>query len=127
MDSHVAGTVALIQSLTLTPTLGGISPVPIPARAVFPYVTVKEIMAIELQSLAGPSNLVKTIMQVECWNKSLEVANSIRYQIKQALMNYSGVAGTLTIVAPINHILDSELYDPTRELYQEISRFLIWW
>lgn len=125
--SHTAGLIQFIQTMTLDPAIGGIGPVPLPQDAVLPYVTVQLISAIEIESQDGPSGLIKTIMQVNCWSKDLEQASLTRQQIKDALLGGFFDSEDVHVDGPINHIMDTELYDPNRELHQCISRSLIYW
>lgn len=127
MASRVAALVTYIKTLTLSPVLGGISPNPMPPTASFPYVTVTEIRAVGLEGLDGPQDLMKTIMQVNVWDKSYEVADSIRQQLSNAIIWKSGSVGGGIVNGPINHNMNAELYDAPRQIHQLISRFNIAW
>lgn len=126
-DSRIAELVKFLMGHDPNPALGGISPHPVPARAVMPYVTIREILAKELESLNGRSGLVRTIEQVECWDSDYERAHQLREFIKDRLLQFSGPIDTRTVDGPINHVMDVELYDGTRELHQLASRFQVWW
>ena len=122
MNSNLAGLVALIQTASIA-GVGGISPLPIPDRAVFTYVTVREVMGKELQTLDNlVDGLNKTVMQIDCWDSNYEAAWAVRNKLKQALLGYSDAN-----VFPINHVNDAELYDGPRKMHQLVCRLLIWW
>ncbi len=127
-DSHTAGLIQYIRTLTPTPALGGIGPTPVPYPATMPYVTVREIMGKELECVDGTRvGTIMTVMQVEVWSKDYEQANSIREQLKSSILEHSGATGTLTVAGPINHVTDAELYNDANELHQRVTRYLIWW
>lgn len=127
--SHVAALVQVIQGLSLSPTPGGISPVPLPKGASFPYITVRKVHGTELENLSGRSNLLETVMQVDFWSKDYEEAFSMQTAVKDALLEGIGVSGGSTgfTLKTCNHVNDAELFDDVRELHQLITRFHIWW
>lgn len=127
-DSHTAAIVQFINALSIAVA----GPPPLPLNAALPYVTVREVIASELESLTGKSNLTRTVMQVECWSKDYEMANSIRESIKgpgdgSGLLGAYGAVGTRNVQGPINHIMDAELYHERLEIHQLITRYLVWW
>ena len=125
MSSHIAEVITLIKN-SLGSSIGGISPHPVPPQAVFPYITVTEIHGSELESLTGISGQNRMIVQVDCWDKSHEVAWGIRVRVKALLLPYKGTAGTQTVAA-VNHQNDAALYDGNRSLHQLVTRLFIWW
>lgn len=124
MSSRVA---AIITRLAAQVTsLGGIGPEPLPANAVFPYVTVLEIGGRDLESLSGDSGLTRTTIQLNVWDKDFEVATAKLDLCKAALRGFTGVSAGQT-VRSVNHYRDNYLYDGSRELHQCICRYSIWW
>lgn len=126
MISHVGGTISLLLGASLTPTIGGISPPPVPPNGQFPYVTVQEVLSKELESLTGSSGLVRAKIQINCWDRDYENAYQMRQAIKAYLLPYKGIAGDQTI-QDVKHAGDHSLYDGARELHQLILAIFVWW
>lgn len=129
MSSKVAGIVQIIRASIDTATThhkNNISPIPVPLGAQFPYITVQEILNKEYESLTGPSDLSRSIMQVNCWDKNYEVADELRTSIKDILLQFQGSILDLTVAA-VNHSTDAALYDPERQAHQLVSRFVVQW
>ncbi len=114
------------MGLSSPPVLGGISPVPVPQDAAFPYVTCLEVRGTELESLSGRSGLIPSIMQVNCFHQDYETAFIIREAIKDLLIDFVGTTSGLTVQSSL-HNLDTELYDGPQKLHQLIARFNVWW
>lgn len=126
-SSYVAGVIRVIE-LALAQVVGSISPTPVPSSAVFPYVVVRQIVNTEVESLLGLSNLNQTMMQVECWHPSYEVAFALRQSIRNALMAGVGpISGSGLTIDAINTRGETDLYDGQRELHELIARYGIWW
>lgn len=121
--SRIAALVSTLQGSV--DGLGGISPVPVPPDAVFPYITVEEIADKELESLTGPSGKTHTIMQVSCWAKDYETAWDTREEVKTLLFSTRGVVGD-QYIADVTYNTGREFYDDQRSLHKLISRFFIW-
>lgn len=126
MTSNVASTISLLLGAGLSPTIGGISPAPVPKNAVWPYVTVQDSFSKELESLTGSSGLLRSKIQINCWDKDYENAWQLRAAIKSYLLPFKGTAGSQTI-QDVKHGNDHELYDGQRELHQLILYVFIWW
>lgn len=105
-----------------------ISPPPVKARPndQFPCITYQEIVGKELESLEGPSSLYQVRLQVNCWDKGFDGADQLRDLVKFKLLNYQGLAGSLTIAAS-NHAGDRYFYDGGNLLHQSICEFWLWW
>lgn len=128
--SEVAGLVYLIRTNIVG--LQGVSPPPLPAIAITPYVTVHQILNIGLESLSGPSGMVKSLMQVNVWSKDYEVAWSFRESIREFILAFTGNVGNGRIIEAANCNAgfgagNTELFDNVRLYHQLISRILIWW
>ena len=122
--SRVAAIVTMLD--TGVPALVALSPPPVPPDAVFPYVTVQEVLETELENLIGRSGNTRTVMQVNVFSKSYEEAESVREACKVYLMGRTGVFQGQTIDA-INYQHGGYLYDGQQSLHQCIARFLVWW
>lgn len=79
---------SIVHALSSIPDLAGISPVPLPPKAVFPYITLQEILSTEVESHDGPSGLVETAFQINCWAKTYEAAFSLRVEVQSFLVSY---------------------------------------
>jgi hypothetical protein len=123
--SHTGGVTAAITA-NLSGHFTDVTPPPVPDNATFPYITILEIGAVELESLTGKSGLVRSVMQVNCWSKDYEECWALRKLVKDMLMAFTGAIGGETIDA-VNHSSDRQLYDPQRELHECVASFIIWW
>jgi len=125
VDSRVAGLLQIIDGVEGVAESG---PGPLPAKAQFPYVIVKQVTGKELENLTEKSGLISTIMQVECWDKDYEVAWALRELIKNTLLVTGGAAGTSgQVISSVNHDHDRELYDDRQACWEAICRLHIWW
>lgn len=127
-SSYVAGLVTGIGAAGLTPTPAGVSPVPVPNDAAYPYVTVQQVLGEEVTCMEGLSNLCGTVMQINCWSKSYEQAFAMRAAIQAYLATLTGTIGaTGTKVERVTDFKTQELYHPDPELHQLILRADVWW
>jgi len=129
--SHTAAVVSLLNTQFPSPTIAGISPPPLPNDAGDPYVTVQEIQSKELESMTGASDLARSIVQVNIWDKDYEAADTLRTSIKNYLFGFTGnvviASVTEAHVQIVRHMMDWELFNGEVERHQVIARFLIWW
>jgi hypothetical protein len=125
MSSRNASLIGLIQA-HFTTALKGVSPVPLPSDALFPYVTIQEGLGKELESLTGASGLIKVPHQFNIWGKDYEEAWGFRKSIRDYIQPYRGAAGSNVIVSA-NHYGDRELYDGPKSVHQLIWMVNIWW
>lgn len=126
MTSCTASTISVLLGASLSPTIGGISPPPVPPSAIWPYITVQDSFSRELESLGGSSGLLRSKIQINCWSKDYEQAWQMRLAVKNFLLPYKGTAGSQTI-QDVKHGGDHELYDGQREIHQLILTVWIWW
>jgi hypothetical protein len=124
MNSLVAEVITLLK--TRISGLGGISPAPVPVNAQFPYITVSEIGTQDAESLQGRSNLHRTIIQVDCWDKVHETAWNVRKIVDDLLNSYRGVTGSY-LIQWINPNTGASFYDGNRSLHQSVTRVFVWW
>lgn len=136
MDSHIS---AVIQFILQEDALGyfhpdgdvqtylnSVGPEPLPEKLTADGITVREILAQELEDLGGRSGLCHSIIQVNCWDRDYEEANRIRGLIKDLLLdNFTGPMGTLNVDST-NHDIDAELHDAERGMHQLITRIHVW-
>jgi len=125
VNTFVAEVIQLLKG-HFTSSLGGISPVPLPPSAAFPYVTVQEITVKEVEHLAGLSGVQQTIIQVNVWAKDFESAGTVRDSAKLYLCGFSGTAGS-RVIQGVNPVVDSMLHDGVRSLHQGVTRVLVTW
>jgi hypothetical protein len=104
----------------------GIGPIPIPDDALFPYITVQNIMEQELSTHSGRSFMGPSILQVNFCDKNYEVASVLRDRMKTVLTN--GATGTWqgTVIQGSNYMFGSETYDAEREIHMLHARFKMW-
>jgi hypothetical protein len=124
--SYLAGLMDVIENMPGTLSYKGLSPTPVPDTATFPYITVQETHAADVESMTGPSGATRAVMQINVWDKDYEAAWLCCKQIKDYLLAYKGVAGDLYIAA-VNHGSDHSQYDGIRQLHQQILILFIWW
>jgi hypothetical protein len=122
MNSRVSAVVQLI--LTAKPTVS-ISPPPVPPNAVYPYITVHEILNRELENMEGISGLQHANIQVNCFHEDMEAADVLREDVKDIILGFSGTSSGRTIQG-VNHINDAYLYNADIEAHQCITRFSVW-
>jgi len=129
--SHVAAVVNLLFDQFPSPTIAGISPVPLPPEAGDPYVTVQEILSKETESLSGPTNLSMSIIQIDVWDHDYEAADTLRTSIKDFLLAFTGDVTIASVVQAhiqgVNHNTDRELFNGDIERHQVITRLQVWW
>jgi hypothetical protein len=125
MNSRAAALVGIIN-MALGSDLKGCSVPPVPTNAIFPYITIQDITGKELESMTGPSGLLRSVVQINCWSKVYEDAWNTREAVKSFLLTFTGTAGDKNIQA-VNHATDREFLDGVRELHQCVCSFLIWW
>jgi len=125
VNTFVAEVIQLLKN-HFTSSLGGISPVPLPPSAAFPYVTVQEITVKEVESLQGLSGVQFTVIQVNVWAKDFESAGTMRDSAKAYLCGFSGTAGS-RFIQGVNPVVDSMLHDGVRSLHQGVTRVSIAW
>ncbi len=125
MNTFVAEVIQLLKS-NFTSSLGGISPVPLPPSALFPYMTVQEITGKEIEHLGGISEVQQTIIQVNVWAKDFESAGTMRDSAKYYLLGFKGTAGS-RVIQGVNHVVDSMLHDGVRSLHQGVTRVMVTW
>ena len=130
MASHVAAVINLILDQFYPSTVKGVSPPPLPSKASYPYVTVHEVSGIELENIVGPSGLVKSVVQVNCWDVDYERGWQARKSIQDYLSTFSGdviiSSAVEAVIHSVNHVGTSHLYDGDREVHQLITRLSIW-
>jgi cobalamin biosynthesis protein CbiG len=112
--SRIAAVITTVRGLAFS---AGIGPPPVPPDdSQLPYITVQEIMNTEIESMYGPSGLVRTVIQLSVHSKNYSESWSIREACKKALINPTSV----------QFIQDHELYDGERSLHQHVARFNVW-
>lgn len=120
----------LLTNAGISVAVGGsrITPPPVKAKPndQFPCITLQEIVGKELESLEGTSGQYQVRLQVNCWDRGLVGADELRALVKAKMLNYSGLAGSLTIAAT-NHAGDRYFYDGANILHQAICEFWLWW
>lgn len=104
---------------------GRVSPYPVPPRAVFPYVTVRELPTKDLESHSGYSGLTMSVIQVDVWSEDYEEADTIRQAAKTGIRGCIG-SGTDPRVQAINHQNDTELLNSETSKHQLITRYIVW-
>lgn len=128
MMSYVGGMNVVLMGATLSPRPTRISPPPVPPKALFPYLTIQQVVGREVESLEGLSGLTNSHMQFNCWSPLYDEAFSLRASIVAALQTVKGAVGSTDLaVDTITDYRYSELYDGSRELHQLILRTLVWW
>jgi hypothetical protein len=121
-------TAIVVQQLKTALSLqdGQLGPINVPDDALFPYVSVIQLTGKDTESMDGDSGLVQAIMQVSCWNTDYQAAFDSRTVVKAEMRRLdAGVLSSSFIVQGANHIIDAELYDPIRKLFQLITRFKV--
>lgn len=126
-NSYVAAMVTHIEGLTLSVPLAGVKVPPLPASASSPYVIVRQVSGVEIQGLERRIDVNEAVMQVEVWSDDYEQAWNIREELKDEFIDDSQSIGGQATIGPPLHIVDAELHDGPRDLYQLIARFLIRW
>lgn len=97
-----------------------------PQNAVMPCIVYTKITQLESQTLCGTDNLVRALLQIDCYAKEYKEAKQVAKAVKTLLRDYKGLMGT---VRTRNTILDNEvdLGDPEPGLSRVSQTFFTWY
>lgn len=97
-----------------------------PQNTVTPCIVYSKIVQIESQTLCGTDNLVRALMQIDCYTKEYKESKQVAKAVKLRLRDYKGLMGT---VRTANIVLDNEvdLNDPDPGLFRVSQTFFIWY
>lgn len=123
-NSKIAAVMECISN-SLTGQYSDMSPIPVPDDATFPYITIQNVMDVEILSHDGPSGLSPCIIQVNSIDKDYEAADTLRGLVITCLQ---AIAGTFSgiVVQGAEYMYGAETFDAERELHMLHARFKVW-
>ena len=127
----VSALVTLLQTVN-PPIAQNFTPPPLPDEASvnwpIPWIVVRNVTTKKVKDLSGDAGLAWSIMQVECWSNQYDSADVCRGLVKNKLEDIpSGtVVNNLTIDGS-THVIDTDIYNGSKELHQLITRYKVWW
>lgn len=121
--------VEIVRTLLVAGLAGGtytkISAPPVPRTALYPYITIQSVMAQELYTHDGLSDLLDDMIQINCWDKVYDRAYNLRKSAKGIILPNTITISGVTIQGFV-HVVDREIFNSETETHQLITRIRMW-